>query len=385
VKLIAQIKLLPDTEQAKVLKQTLETANAACNYISEQAWKQRTFRQFPLHKLTYKDVRINFPLAAQVVVRCISKVADAYKIDRKVKRVVKPHGGIAFDNRILSYNLDQREVSIWTIAGRQKIRFTCGQRQMELLSRQRGESDLCFVKGKFYLLASCDVETPKPIDVEGVLGIDLGIVNIASDSDGKNFSGSDVERNRRIYLHRRRNLQKKVTKSAKRKLKKLSGKQAGFQKHTNHFISKRLVEKAQDTCRAIALEDLSGIRKAPVRRKQRARHANWSFYQLRQFISYKAERVGIPVVFVDPKNTSRTCPQCACVDKANRVSQSSFSCVSCGFSAPADTVAAWNIQARAVVNLPMVSNHLLVQGQNFMPLGAELFTCSDHYHGYFLG
>ena len=355
MKLVAQVKLLPDSDQVQLLKQTLEAANAACNYISTRGWESKTLRQFPLHKLTYRDVRDRFPLTAQVVVRCIAKVADAYKIDRKMMRVFKLDGAIAYDNRILSYHLEKMEVSIWTIAGRRRIKFTAGKRQMELLNGQRGESDLCLVKRKFYLLATCDVETPKPIDIEGVLGVDLGIVNIASDSDGENFSGSDIDRNRHIFSHRRARLQKKGTKSAKRKLKKLSGKQARFQKHTNHTISKRLVEKAQDTQRAIALEDLSGIREAPVRRKQRARHANWSFYQLCQYSSYKSERAGIPVFLVDPRNTSRTCPECGYIDKANRVSQSLFSCVSCGYSAPADTIAADNISARANVNSPKVS------------------------------
>ena len=355
MKLTAQIKLLPLPNQANLLRKTLEAANIACNYISHQAWEKQTFRQFPLHKLTYRSVREKFQLSAQVVVRCVSKVADAYKIDHQSKRIFKPHGAIAFDNRILSFNLKKQEVSIWTVEGRQNIAFSAGQRHLELLSSQRGESDLCYIKGRFYLFVACDVESPKPIDVEGALGVDLGIVNIASDSDGENFSGSAVDKNRRILEHRRRNLQKKQTKSAKRKLKKLSGKQARFQKQTNHTISKRLVEKAQDTCRAIALEDLSGIRKAPVRRSQRSRHSNWSFYQLKQFISYKAERAGIPIVMVDPRNTSRTCPECGCIDQANRVSQSLFSCVSCGLSAPADSVAAVNIAVRAVVNQPMVT------------------------------
>lgn len=355
MKLIAQLKLLPSPEQASALHKTLEVANTACNYISNQAWENKTFRQFPLHKLTYYNVKEMFQLTAQVIVRCISKVADAYRVDRKTKRTFKPHGAIAFDNRILSYKLETKEVSIWTVDGRQRIPFSAGARQLELLSGQRGESDLCYVKGKFYLFAVCDVETPKPIDVDGVLGVDLGIVNIASTSDGENFSGQDIERNRRIFEHRRKNLQKKQTKSAKRKLKKLSGKQARFQKHTNHVISKRLVEKAQYTHRAIALEDLKGIREAKVRRKQRARHANWSFYQLRQCIGYKAERAGVPVVFVNPKNTSRTCPKCGHIDKANRVSQSLFSCNQCGFSANADYVAALNIRARASVNMPMIS------------------------------
>lgn len=356
MKLTAKIKLLPTPEQHEYLKLTLVTANTACNYISEQAWEHKTFRQFSLHHLVYNYIRETYSLTAQLAVRCISKVSDAYKAGRKTKRTFDLLGAIAYDSRILSFKLDQSEISIWTVEGRQRIPFVCGERQRELLKGKRGESDLVLVGGIFYLFVSCDVETPTPTDVEDVLGVDLGIVNLATDNDGETFSGEQVEKNRRKYLHRRRNLQRKGTKSAKRKLKKLSGKQARFQSDTNHVISKRLVTKAQDTQRMIALEDLKGIREATVRRKQRSKHANWAFYQLRSYIEYKAKLAGVPVILVDPRNTSRTCPKCGCVDKKNRPTQSSFSCISCGYSAPADTVAAVNIAARAAVNLPMVSN-----------------------------
>jgi len=131
MKLIAQIKLLPAPEQAQALRKTLEVANTACNYMSNQAWENKTFRQFPLHKLTYRNARAMFQLSAQVVVRCVSKVADAYKIDRKTKRTFKPHGAIAFDNRILTYNLERKEVSIWTVASRQRNHLLAGTRQFE--------------------------------------------------------------------------------------------------------------------------------------------------------------------------------------------------------------------------------------------------------------
>jgi IS605 OrfB family transposase len=357
MKLTAQIKLLPTPEQAQALLKTVETANAACNYISNWAWEINVFSQFPLHKMVYREVRDTFQLSAQVVIRCISKVANAYKIDRKTKHFFKQHGAIAFDNRILSFNLEHKEVSIWTIDGRQHIPFSAGKRQLELLSGQRGESDLCYIKDKFYLFVSCEVEEAKQIDVDGMIGVDLGIVNIASDSDGEQFSGKAIDENRHKFEHRRKNLQKKGTKSAKRKLKKISGKQSRFQSHTNHLISKRLVEKAQGTQRAIALENLSGIREATVvRRSQRARHANWAFYDLRAKIVYKAKLAGVPVFFVDPKYTSQTCSQCGHISKSNRKSQSNFTCNQCGFSANADYNAAVNIAARATVNSPMVSN-----------------------------
>jgi hypothetical protein len=148
MRLTAAIQLLPTPQQATALKRTLETANAACDCISQVAWKTRTFRQFPIHRLTYQAVRETFGLAAQLTVRCIAKVADAYKLDRKVQRTFQPHGAIPYDDRILSYNLKGSEVSIWTLDGRQAIPFVCGERQRELLATQRGESDLALVRGK---------------------------------------------------------------------------------------------------------------------------------------------------------------------------------------------------------------------------------------------
>ena len=237
--------------------------------------------------------------------------------------------------------------------------YHCGERQREL-RKVTVESYLCYIGGEFYLFVACEVETPAPEDVGGFLGIDLGIVNLAADSDGQQYSGEQVEDQRRKYQHRRRNLQRKGTRAAKRKLRQISGKQQRHQTDTNHRISKRIVQTAQDTGRGIALEDLKGIRdRVTVRRKQRARHANWAFHQLRQFIEYKAALAGVPVVAVDPRNTSRTCPVCGCVDKRNRPDQSTFSCVSCGYSANADTTAAVNIAARAAVNRP---NGLIAQG-----------------------
>jgi IS605 OrfB family transposase len=191
--------------------------------------------------------------------------------------------------------------------------------------------------------------------VEGALGVDLGVTNIAVDSDGTIHSASHVNNVRFRHRRLRSRLQAKGTRSAKRRLKKLSGREHRFAKDTNHCISKKLVAKAKDTGRAIALETLGGIRnRVTVRRVQRATLHSWSFFQLRAFVEYKAQRAGVPVVLVDPRNTSRTCPKCGHIDKANRKSQSAFSCVVCGFSGLADHIAAVNISRRAVVNLPIV-------------------------------
>jgi IS605 OrfB family transposase len=356
MKRIAQVKLLPTPEQADALRRTLEQANAAGRFVRDSAWETKTFRQSDLHHQCYREVREQFGLSAQVAVRAIAKVADGYKLDRKTKRTFKTTGSIAYDDRILSWRMQDQTVSIWTVNGRLRIPFVCGERQLELLPMRQGESDLGLYQGMFFLSPTCEVDEPEPVDVEGVLGVDLGVTHLAVDSDGQVHSASHLNHVRHRQRRLRAKLQAKGTPSAKRKLKRLSGKERRFAKDTNHCISKKLVAKAKDTHRAIALEDLGGIReRVTVRRKQRATLHSWAFFQLRSFVTYKAKRVGVPVFLVDPRNTSRTCPACGHIDKANRPSQSKFSCVVCGFAGLADHIAAVNIGRRAAVNPPIVA------------------------------
>jgi IS605 OrfB family transposase len=349
VKLIAQLKLLPTADQADALRATLETANAACNHVSRVAWESGTFREYALRKLVYADVRATYALGAQIAQHCVAKVADAYAGDRTAQRTFKPYGSIAFDDRNLSYALPDASVSLWIVCGRQRIPFACGERPWQLLQTRQGESDLVYSKGQWYVLATCEVEEPAPGDLDDALGIDLDVVNIATDSDGGIHSGRAINNVRARHRRLRTKLQKKGTKGTRRRLKRLAGKERRFARHTNHVISKRIVAKAERTTRGLALEDLQGIRtRARARKPQRATLHSWAFAQLRAFLVYKAQRVGVRVVLVDPRNSSRTCPKCGCVDKRNRPCQAVFSCVRCGFAGHADTIAAENIRRGAV-------------------------------------
>lgn len=351
MKLIVNLKLNPTKQQAAALKQTLERANAACDWISQQGWETQpkpTTKQFALHKLTYHAAKEKFDLTAQMVIRCIAKVADAYKLDDRVQRRFKKHGSIAYDERIIRFTKADA-VNLWTVDGRETIPFVCGDYQRRYLPFRRGEVDLVYRQGMFFLNAVCDIETPPAEIGDDVLGVDFGIVNIAVTSDGAVMSGADVERVRRTYSHRRRNLQRKGTRSAKRKLKQLSGAQSRLQRNTNHCLSKSLVLNAKCTNRAVAIEELQGIgKRVKVRKRERARHANWSLYQLRTFLEYKSKLSGILVHTVDPRDTSRECSVCGFTAKENRKFQDKFLCQSCGHRSPADFNAARNIRARAI-------------------------------------
>lgn len=352
-----KIKLAPDKEQFIKLLKTMKQFNLACNYISEVAFNTQTFSKIAIQKICYYDVRNNFKLSSQMAVRAIGKVAESYKTDKKKLHVFNETGAMVYDERILSFD-GLEFASILTLDGRVKVPMVLGEYHQGLMfgQRVRGQADLILQDGIFYLMLV--VERPElfKVDVKDFLGVDLGIVNIATTSDGVQMSGTAVRNIRRRHAKLRKKLQAKNTKSAKRLLKKRRRKEQRFARDVNHQISKKIVAVAKDTQRGIAMEDLGGIRKRvpTVRKAQRSELSSWSFYQLRQFVTYKALLAGVELQFVDARNTSRMCNKCGNIDKNNRKSQSEFKCTCCGFVANADINASCNIASRAVVNQPNV-------------------------------
>jgi putative transposase len=352
--LTVKIKLLLDREKSVSLHKTFETFNAACNYIAEYAFREKVFSSFKMQYALYRTVRAEFPsLSSQFVVRAFKKVEESCKLDKVKQRLFKKYSAVVYDQRLLSFH-NLSTVSINTVDGRYKIPVVFGK-YADLEGRKlKGQADLVFQNGKFFLCVVIELPDGTPIDPDGFLGVDKGIVNIATTSDGHSFSGSRIDVVRERTMKLRQALQKCGSKSAKRHLKKIGTRQARFQRHMNHCISKEIVLTAKGTNRGIALEKLKGIRaRTRFRKADRQRFGNWAFFQLDTFIGYKAQLAGIPVVFVDPRNTSRECSACGYIAKSNRKSQSLFLCGNCGFVFNADINAALNISRRAEVNRPI--------------------------------
>jgi IS605 OrfB family transposase len=352
MKTTLQLKLLPSLEQHAALLETMRAFNAACTYIASVAYAQRLASKFKLQRLLYYDVRQRFGLSAQLAIRAIAKVVDAYKRDKSKHIAFRPDGAVVYDERILSFQ-GLEIVSLTTLHGRALIPMQMGDYQRVQFHRAKGQADLVLVKGTFYLRVTLDTPEEPPLVPERFLGVDLGIINLAIDSDGHPYTGAEVEAVRQRCTTHRKTYQATGTKAAKRRLKKLAGKESRFRRWANHEIANKLVAYAKGTKAALSLEDLTGIRgRTTVRKGQRNKHASWSFRQLREFIAYKAQRLGLPVVFVDPRNTSRTCSHCGFVDKRNRRSQAAFSCIRCGYTTHPDTNAARNLATRAEVTRP---------------------------------
>ena len=350
MKLTLQTQLLPEPDHAAKLVATVERFNEAANWVAGIAFDLKTANKIDLQKVVYRDIRERFGLSSQMAVRCIAQVCEAYKRDKTIRPVFRKHSAVPYDQRLMSFKGTDR-VSLLTLQGRVLVPVVMGKYQRERYTNAKGQADLVLrADGKWFLLVTVDVPESTPIPTTDFLGVDLGIANIATDSDGNQYSGKPVDDVRRKHNLQRKRLGKRNTKGAKKKLKRIAGKEARFRRHENHCISKAIVETAKGTGRGIAVENLSGIRdRLPAwGRESRNRLSGWSFFQLVSFLSYKATLAGIPVVKVDPRNTSRTCSVCGHCEKDNRKSQAKFLCVSCGHRANADVNAALNIRARAV-------------------------------------
>ncbi|MER6175799.1 transposase [Streptosporangium sp. NPDC001681] len=371
VKLVVQVRLLPTPEQAAALEATLRAVNDAATWVSGLAHHQRVFRNYDLRRHAYGQIKDTYGLAAQAAQHVIKKVTDAYatlhanlrngnmgkpgsaRRERALAKpiVFRPGAAQPFDDRCLSWRMDARTVSIWTTRGRMKsVAFTASADQLTTLAAYRkGESDLLYRDGMWFLIATCDVPDRPVAAPDGFLGVDLGIANIATTSGGVRHSGKGLNAVRHRHRELRRRLQAKQTKSAKRLLKRRRRAEARFAANTNHTIAKQIVTEAARTGQGIALEDLQGIRdRVRLRKPQRVTLHSWSFHQLGRFIAYKAARAGVALVYVDPAYTSQACSACGHVDKKNRPDQAGFACTSCGFAEHADVNAARNIASRGV-------------------------------------
>jgi len=356
MKLTLPLQLLPTADQKADLLATMERFNAAATHAARVGFEAKVYGQVSLHRLCYRELREQFGLSSQMAVRAIAKAVECFQRDKTRCPAFKPRSAVCYDQRVLSFK-GLTEVSLWALSGRLRLPFICGAYQRRRQGRIKGQADLVYRQGKFYLLCTIEMPESAPIEPKDVLGVDLGVVNLATDSTGEAFSGKKVEEVRGHYARRRAGLNRVGTKSARRRLSKIRKREANFRRDTNHRISKTIVAKAKATDSAIALEDLKGIRdRVTVSKPQRSRLGGWAFCQLRSFVTYKATLAGVPVLAVDARDTSRTCSECGHCEKANRKDQATFACRHCGHSANADFNAALNIRAKAKVNWPVVGD-----------------------------
>jgi len=327
----------------------------ACNHIADVARQIHSTNKVKVQHACYTDIRERFGLSANLAIRAIARVCAALKVKAKAHSTFEPTS-IDYDQRIFSFREWDWTFSLTLLSSRQRMETALGPWQKGRLKGQTPTSATLVKRrdGRFFLHVQVKGQTPKPTQTSRALGVDLGRRRVAVDSHGTPYDATEVERLRSRYPKVRRSLQAKETKGAKRTLKRLSGRERRHMHAINHRISRGIVDTARRSQQHIALEDLTGIRqRTTVRQVQRYLHNSWAFYQLRQFITYKAEDAGVSVVLVDPAYTSKTCHCCGTRGHRRALK---FSCIRCGYVGDADYNAACNIAtAGAQVTGPVLA------------------------------
>ncbi len=382
-----RLQLNTTAEQATILKDTLAGFTTAFNYVCNYGWQHKERNSVSLHKATYYDVRATLPnLPSQLVCAARVKASEALKsvfalvkkYPEKVKawetkkanpkslgKVYKgkkpnppscpnsPICPIRYDARSYWLKWPQGQVSLTTTCGRVIVDFSVPEYAQKYIGFAVDSADLLYRKGKFWLHVVVTLPEPITSDNGETIGVDLGLNNPAVTSKRKFVGNRYWKEVDRRNFRLKRSLQAKGTKSAKRHLKKLAGRQVRFRRDCDHVLSKRIVQSASSGT-TLVIENLTEIRshtKIKKKTETSRRVHSWTFRQFRSFLEYKAQEAGMRVVAIDPRHTSQTCSKCGFQSRSNRKSQALFLCRNCAYQLNADLNAVYNIRDKHLATL----------------------------------
>lgn len=333
----AKIKITTTPE----IIETIKVYSKGLQHCIDTGWIYSIQNNFELHHIVYRDLRYKYKLPAQLAVACIKQACGMMKKAKNKPMIKNTSVGYNFPR---SANLKGNILNIRTLNKREEFNITIPKCYQEYFNWTLRESLLYMDKKNrcFFLFTfSKEINTTKSnsCSQQSVLGVDLGVNNLAVTSDNRFFKSSKVKIIKRKFRYLRSKLQNKGTRSSKKLLKKISGRETRFMSWVNHNISKEIVSNFNGN--KIVFEKLKGIRNKNRGKRMNYWISNWSFDQLQSFIQYKAERRSIDVIKVKPHYTSQICHRCG--QLGTRLS-ANFKCLHCNFTSyNADLNAARNL------------------------------------------
>lgn len=385
-----KLHIKPDAAGRVLLEELADRYAQACGFVSEYVFNHG----FPLNYLAlqnclYQTVRGDFGLKAQMTQSVFKTVTARYKTVKKqlskepyrykdekgewvsIPRTLewlwqpiqfkRPQADLV-RGRDYSFVHDpdtgKTLLSLNTLEKRIRVPYDLPEYFLPYFdgSWSFGTGKIISLKGEWYFHIPMTKECADEFDAKAakhVVGIDRGLrfLYTAYDETEKTtfMDGSQVMAKREAFQKVRSELQARGTKSAKRALKRISGRENRWMSDVNHQMSKTLVVQYGE-CTLFVLEDLAGVsfaeknlssRTANERRELRS----WPFYQFGQFLTYKAQADGSGTMEFDAAYTSQRCPKCGRIRKENRRhGQHEYICDCCGYRSNDDRVASMNIQ-----------------------------------------
>ena len=321
-----------------------------------------------LHKVQYERIKEECPTLPTGLIQCARDVAVEAVKNWNLKRTKLKQKHPKKAERMRRPSMKEKctmryDVRTLTLRGSQLTFSTCDKRIKTIITipefftercpasdgwKQKGANIGINRKGRVFvnLIYECHDPVIEENKDGKIVGLDRGVYNIVTTSEGVRYGSKDARRVKRKYNHVRSELQEKGTRSAKRRLVSISGCEKRFVHDQNHCISKKLANIDEDVS-VYVLEDLSSMNMLRLRGKSsktmRKWLSNWSYYDLEFKLAYKCKRNGIRVEFVDARYTSQKCSVCKTIDKTSRKGNR-YVCRKCGNTMHADVNAAINIR-----------------------------------------
>jgi IS605 OrfB family transposase len=352
------VKLDVADEQADLLHETIGEFLWAANHVVDAAWdgEWAETRSSVLHEQTYDDVRDQTRLHSNHVQSARDRAVDALESVVATWSKGEYASLPTFSTPFVDYNqrnatLNDDHATLSTVGGRVTVEYVLPDEGRDTPHSKYLRSDeweatgatLHYRRGDFYLYVrtKADVGDREPTENGTVLGVDLGVENIAVTSTGVFWTAGELNHWRTEYIERRTSLQECGTRYAHGNVQAVGRTETGrFEQYLHRVANELLDEAVESGCTAIAFEDLTDIR----HRMPNAREFHeWAFRRLYEYVEYKAEERGIRVEQVNPKHTSQRCSSCGFTARGNRPSQDSFCCQQCEYENHADYNAAKNV------------------------------------------
>ena len=325
----------------KLIIKTIDKYKIGLQLCVDRAWEMRIRNNIKLHPFVYRDLR-TLGLPAQLSIACIKQACGMVKKAKSKPFINKT--SIRY-NSPRSFSFKNNILSISTLKGRVKIPIKIPDYALKYFNWKIVESLLRFDNNRCFFIFTFTAESSWTSNQHfEVLGVDCGVNKIAVTSNNK-FYGKDFKPLRIKHDKLIAQLQSKCTKSAKRKLKTISGRWRKFMRLKNHEISKKIVGGLNEGD-VVVMEDLIGIRTTAKYNKWIHK---WAFRQLQFFIEYKALAKGIRIVYINPAYTSKTCNRCNSLNTKRH--SGFFECLDCGFHCDCDLQASRNIAKRYQRNI----------------------------------
>ncbi len=382
----AKLKLDLTKEQESLFRDVTLAYRDALNYTSQIAFdNNKLSAAMSLQKLVYNDIRSNFNLPSQMACNVPRQVAATLKGLKKKLNQNKDHLRLGITKKrfkgldkppkftsrtaLLNFGRDfsfvKHTVSIITLQGRIKVPYHGYNKHLVLIKQgaKIGGAKLYYSSSSktYFLLVSIELELPniQPTEIKKIVGVDVGQRYLAVTTDVQNntefFSGKQVVHLASHLQRVKKRLQQKGTRSAKRRLVRLSQRERRLKADTNHQIAKQIATPNT----LIGLEYLTHIRERTERRsnkkdskkrnKANKKKSSWAFAALHYFIDYKAILNNSLAIKVDADYTSQSCVCCGHTSKDNRPEKGLlFHCVNCNFKLHADLLGARNVALRTL-------------------------------------